>query len=179
MNLDVVAGSGNDEFYTPHYAILPLIKYLPPNSSIWCPFDSDKSLIVKNLADSGHFVINTHLDEGEDFFQFSEPLDCDLIISNPPYSKKTEVLEKLFGWGKPFGMLLGLVGLFESKKRFEMFRNNEFEVMYFDKRISYYRSYEDEKPALNPPFSSVWLCHKVLPKPVLFEVVDKKRGSNK
>ena len=28
MKMDKVAGSGNDEFYTPVYAITPLIKYL-------------------------------------------------------------------------------------------------------------------------------------------------------
>ena len=29
MQMDKVAGSGNDEFYTPRYAIEPIIKYLP------------------------------------------------------------------------------------------------------------------------------------------------------
>lgn len=30
MKMDKVAGSGNDEFYTPEYAIEPLIGYIPP-----------------------------------------------------------------------------------------------------------------------------------------------------
>lgn len=30
MKLDIVAGSKNDEFYTPEYAIRPIMKYLPP-----------------------------------------------------------------------------------------------------------------------------------------------------
>lgn len=29
MKLDKVANSGNDEFYTPDYAIKPLLKYIP------------------------------------------------------------------------------------------------------------------------------------------------------
>lgn len=29
MKLDIVAGSKNDEFYTPEYAIRPIMKYLP------------------------------------------------------------------------------------------------------------------------------------------------------
>lgn len=38
MKMDKVAGSGNDEFYTPEYAITPLYKYLPPPPvTIWCP----------------------------------------------------------------------------------------------------------------------------------------------
>lgn len=30
MKMDKVANSGNDEFYTPKYAITPLFKHLPP-----------------------------------------------------------------------------------------------------------------------------------------------------
>ena len=30
MKMDKVAGSGNDEFYTPAYAIAPIEKYLAP-----------------------------------------------------------------------------------------------------------------------------------------------------
>lgn len=30
MKMDKVAGSGNDEFYTPEYAITPITKYLVP-----------------------------------------------------------------------------------------------------------------------------------------------------
>jgi hypothetical protein len=30
MKMDLVAGSKNDEFYTPEYAIYPILKYLPP-----------------------------------------------------------------------------------------------------------------------------------------------------
>lgn len=30
MKMDKVAGSGNDEFYTPVYAVKPILKYLPP-----------------------------------------------------------------------------------------------------------------------------------------------------
>lgn len=43
MKLDKVANSGNDGFYTPYYAIEPLLKYIRPNSTIWCPFDTDES----------------------------------------------------------------------------------------------------------------------------------------
>lgn len=86
---------------------------------------------------------------------------------------KTEVLQRLFEIGKPFAMLVGVVGLFESQRRFNLFSNNEFEVMYFDKRIAYFKNYIDEKPSLNPPFSSVYLCHKMLPKQIVFETVNK------
>lgn len=37
MKMDKVAGSGNDEFYTPEYAIAPLYKYLAPPRSDMVP----------------------------------------------------------------------------------------------------------------------------------------------
>ena len=61
MKLDIVANSGNDEFYTPLYAIEPILKYIKPNSTIWCPFDTEESLFVNELIKGGHKVINTHI----------------------------------------------------------------------------------------------------------------------
>lgn len=174
MKMDVVAGSGNDEFYTPLYAIKPIEKYIKPNSTIWCPFDTEESLFVREFREKGHTVINTHLEMGDcgDFFKCKVP-ECDYIISNPPYSIKGDVLARLFEIGKPFAMLVGVVGLFEGSKRFNMFASNDFEIMYFNKRIAYFKDYAEQKPSLNPPFSSVYVCHKMLPKQIVFETVDK------
>jgi hypothetical protein len=70
-------------------------------------------------------------------------------------------------------MLIGVVGIFESKVRFNLFNSNEFEIMYFDKRVSYFKDYNDPKPSLNPPFSSVYICHNILPKQIIFEEIKK------
>ena len=53
--MDKVAGSGNDEFYTPVYAITPLIKYLKDKGykKILCPFDTKDSKIYKVLLSEG------------------------------------------------------------------------------------------------------------------------------
>ena len=80
-------------------------------------------------------------------------------------------MQRLFDINIPFAMLVGVVGLFESRKRFDMFRNNEFEIMYFNKRVKYFKSYNDPKPSLNPPFSSVYICHNILPKQIVFEEI--------
>lgn len=172
--MDKVAGSGNDEFYTPSYAIEPLKKYLVDFNSIWCPFDTAESSFVKEFSSMDKEVIHSSLLEGVDFFEQEVPaVDC--IVSNPPYSKKYEVLNRLFNIGKPFAMLVGVVGLFESSKRFNMFKNNDFEIMYFDKRIAYFKSYEDKKTTLNPPFSSVYICHNILPSKIVFEEINKNQ----
>lgn len=171
--MDVVANSGNDEFYTPEYAIQPILRYIKEKSIIWCPFDTEDSLFVKNFLQEGHSVIFTHISKGYDFFNCEIP-QCDYIISNPPYSAKGKVLSRLFNIGKPFAMLVGVVGLFESQDRFDMFRTNEFEIMYFNRRVAYFKDYSEQKPSLNPPFSSVYLCHKMLPKQIVFEQIQKQ-----
>lgn len=172
MKMDIVANSGNDEFYTPEYAVNPILKYIKPNSTIWCPFDTEYSWFVRILGSEGHHVIATHKDSNNDFFNMEIP-HCDYIISNPPYSCKGEVFKRLFEIGKPFAMLVGVVGLFESQKRFEMFRDNEFEILYMNRRIAYFKDYADSKPLLNPPFSSVYLCSKMLPRQICFETITK------
>jgi len=173
MKMDKVANSGNDEFYTPEYAITPILKYIKKGSVVWCPFDTKESNFCKMLNRMGCNVIATHIDNGADFFNFYPSCDFDYIISNPPYSIKSEVLKRLFELNKPFAMLIGVVGLFESQRRFEMFKNNEFEVMYLNRRVAYFKSFEEQKPSLNPPFSSVYLCKNVLPKQIIFEEINK------
>lgn len=172
MKMDKVAGSGNDEFYTPRYAVTPILKYIQSGSIVWCPFDTEESIFVKELRSSGVEVICTHLSTGQDFFDF-EPEGYDYIVSNPPYSIKAEVFDRLFKLGKPFAMLVGVVGLFESQKRFQMFKNNVFEIMYLNKRVAYFKDYSEQKPSLNPPFSSVYLCSKMLPTQIVFEEISK------
>lgn len=173
MRMDKLAGSGNDEFYTPYYAIKPILKYIEPRSTVWCPFDTADSLYVRALEAEGHNVIYTHISYGENFFDMDVP-ECDYIISNPPYSLKSEVLERLFEIGKQFAMLLGVVGLFESQRRFKMFRDNEFEIMYMNLRVDYFQDYGEIKPSKNPPFSSVYVASGMFPQQIVFEKIDKK-----
>jgi len=130
---------------------------------------------VKLLKQNEFNVVFTHVEFGCDFFNTDVPVGhIDYIISNPPYSMKTEVFKRLFELGIPFGMLVGVVGLFESQDRFKMFRDNKFEVMYFNKRISYFRDYSSQIPDLNPPFSSVYITMNILPERIVFETIEKK-----
>lgn len=172
--MDHVAGSQNDEFYTPPYAVRPILKYIAKESCVWCPFDTEDSHFVKLLKEHDCEVIATHYSSGDDFFDTHTPgFMADYIVSNPPYSKKTEVLERLFLLGLPFAMLVGVVGLFESKRRFKMFKENKFEIMYFDKRVAYFKNYDEQTPSIHPPFSSVYITQNILPNRIVFEEITK------
>lgn len=112
---------GTDEWYTPAAAVLPLLKFIKPNSRILCPFDTEESEYVKVLS-KNHTVFHSHIFEGKDFFQLSKP-DVDYVISNPPYSKRTEILKQLYKWGIPFAMMFNSNGIFDSRKRFNYASN--------------------------------------------------------
>lgn len=88
----------NDECMTPDYGVKPIIKYLPKNKIIWCPFDKEDSEFVKQLTAAGFKVVYSHIDNGQDFYTY-EPEEWDIIVSNPPFcfDTKTEIYTKN-GW---------------------------------------------------------------------------------
>ena len=157
---------GSDEVYTPYYAVKPILKYLKPNSTIWCPFDKEWSAFVNVLTEAGHKVIYTHIDNGNNFF-FTKR-DCDYIISNPPFSIKDEILAKLYELGKPFMMLLPLPSL-QSKTRYEMFNDNGLELLVFNDRIGYHTIESMNESRTGNHFASIYFCWNILPKKLIFE----------
>ena len=162
----------NDEYYTPANAILPIIKYLKPNSSIWCPFDTSNSKYVQVLRDNGFTVYHSHIsDRGGDFFTHEIP-DCDYIISNPPYSRKGEVFKRLYEIGKPFAMLINFQGIFDHKGRFELFKNNRVELMYLSPRVNYIKP--NQTKATGVPFQSGYLMSGISDEQLIFEYLVKE-----
>ena len=98
---------GGDEQYTPAKTVeilLPYIQHLK-GKTIWCPFDREDSQFVKVLIANGFKVVYSHLDYGQDFFEY-EPEQWDVIISNPPYTNKRKYWERCLDLGKPFALLL-------------------------------------------------------------------------
>jgi len=156
-----------DEYFTKPYAIYPLLKYIPKDKTVWCPFDKQHSNFVKLLQKHGCTVIYSHIHDGQDFFEY-EPAQYDYIISNPPYSLREPILERLFALQKPFALLINEAGLFDSKKRYELLKTNPFEIMIFNKRIDYIKGEETLKGV---PFKSIFLCSKLLPERFVFESI--------
>ena len=155
-----------DEWYTPENAIFPILKYIPKGSKIWCPFDTSESNYVKIFKKEGYDVIYTHIDNGSDFFDTY--IDCDYIISNPPYSVRNDILIRLFSLNKPFAMLMNSNGLFDSRVRWNLFKNNEFGLIYINKRVNYMKEYgKVEKSA--PPFQSIYITHGIINDKIIFD----------
>ena len=98
---------GGDEQYTPAKTVeilLPHIQHLK-DKIIWCPFDREDSQFVRVLRENGFNTICSHIDYGQDFFEY-EPEHWDVIISNPPYTNKRRYWERCLDLGKPFALLL-------------------------------------------------------------------------
>lgn len=110
----------DNKLYTPHYAVDHIIKYLPKDKIVWCPFDENWSAFYQRLKEEGFNVIRSSLSEGQDFFEY-ELEQWDIIVSNPPFSIKDKVLERLYSFYKPFAVLLPLNSL-QGKIRYKYFK---------------------------------------------------------
>ena len=77
----VLYSSGdNDECYTPPYGVQPILKYIPKDVKVWCPFDKAESEFVKQISQT-HSVEYSHIDEGKDFFTY-EPYHWDVMFDS-------------------------------------------------------------------------------------------------
>jgi len=156
-----------DEYYTPSILVKPILEYIKPNSTIWCPFDTEDSEFVILLKEAGHNVIYTHIWYGEDFFELD--IDCDYIISNPPFTKKLKVLDRLYKLNKPFAMVLGLP-ILNYQEIGEFFLDKDLQLLIVDKKVSF-----DGNTA---SFNNSYFCKDVLPKDIIFHHLEHN-NSNK
>lgn len=157
----------SDEKYTPRYAVLPIVKYLPPKSSVWCPFDTENSEFVLALKDAGHKVIQSHICTGQNFFEY-EPKRWDIIVSNPPFTEKVKIFERCLFFGKPFALLMSNFWLNDSAPC-RLFREKELQLLLFDKRVQY-------NDLSRVPFGSSYFCYKILPQQIVFENLTTVKG---
>ena len=149
-----------DEFRTPEYAIKPLLKYIPRNWVVWEPTGIN-SPITQFFRKHGYEVVETHIKTGFDFLRDSPDFRFDVIVTNPPYSKKTEFLKRAYRLGKPFAMLLPLTAL-EGVERGKLYRKYGVQLIVFDRRVEFI---EGKRGVW---FPVAWFCWKLLPRDLVF-----------
>ena len=158
----------SDEVYTPEYAVRPILKYIWPGEIVWCPFDKADSEYVKLISKTNE-VIYSHIDEGQNFFYY-EPEHYNVIISNPPFSCKDNVIKRLYELGKPYAVLLPIPSL-QGQTRFPYMK--DCQALIFDKRINYYTSLEKKETQKGVSFGSFYLRRNFLPKDLIFEELER------
>ena len=155
----------SDEVYTPSYAVKPIIKYIKPGSIVQCPFDTADSAYVEELNAAGFTVSYSHIDNGQNFFEY-EPDEYDVIISNPPFSIKDDILRRLDELDKPYAMLMPLPAL-QGQKRFKYLKGSQ--ALIFDKRVNYFKDLKTKEIQKGISFASIYICKNFLPSDLLFE----------
>ena len=167
--LKVNSFNKKDEYYTPPILVKPIIKYLKSNSTVWCPFDTKESEFVIQLEKAGHKVIYSHIWLEQDFFLYETKEHYDYIISNPPFTRKLEVLRRLYELDKPFAIILGLP-ILNYQEIGEFFLNKDLQLLIVDKKVSF-----DGNTA---SFNNSYFCKDILPKDIIFEHLENN-NSNK
>ena len=178
--LTAKTNKASDETFTPAYAIKPLVKYIQQymdrnnktRLTIWCPFDYENSKYVEVLSQIPNVkIIYTHIDTGENFFFYEPKEDYDIIISNPPFSCKDDILKRLYELNKPYAMLLPIPTL-QGQTRFPYMQDIQY--LGFDKRIEYYRDITMKETQKGVAFGSCYLCKDFLPKDLIIEQLTKE-----
>lgn len=158
---DILYSKGkNDECYTPEYGVFPILKYIPENTVVWCPFDKKESEFVK-LISLTNKVIHSHIEEGQDFYDYEPNEHWDIIISNPPFTNKRKIFERVLSFNKPFALIMSITWLNDSAP-VKIFKDRNFQLLMFDKRIAY-------NGLGRPTFSSAYFCCDFLPKQIIME----------
>ena len=167
MNVGYLTADREDnELYSPYYVVDHIVKYIPKDKIVWCPFDEEWSAFYQRFKELGYKVVRSSLAEGQDFFEY-EPEQWDVIISNPPFAVKDKVLERLYSFNKPFAVLLPLNSL-QGSKRFKFFQRG-IQMLSFDSRVCYHNKDNMDKPIKGSPFATAYFCRNVLPKDLVLE----------
>ena len=82
-----------------------------------------------------------------------------MIISNPPFTKKLQVLKRLYEIDKPFAMILGLP-ILNYQEVGSFFLNKKLQLLIVDKKVSF-----DGNTA---SFNNSYFCYKMLPQDLMF-----------
>ena len=164
------SGGNNDECYTPDYAVQPILEYIPKDVTVWCPFDTEESQFVKQISKTNP-VTYSHLDKGQDFFQY-QPSEWDIIISNPPFSNKKKFFKRALAFNKPFALIMTNTWLNDSTPKI-LFKDKDLQLLMFDKRMEFINSNGQVNNKIT--FSSSYYCWNFLPKQIIMKTLNKPK----
>lgn len=124
MDVESIRG---DEYYTREKDAEIIAQHIIKPLTVWLPFNDRGKAFDKILPDHGHKVICT---DG-DFFTTEPPEGTEAVISNPPFSRKKEVVRRLDDLGLKYALIMPFLWLndgipFDSANQLMMFRKRMF-----------------------------------------------------
>ena len=166
----------HDDYMTPKFAWQNIKKYIPKDKLIWEAFygDGDSGDYLKEM---GFNVIH----DKDDFFKSNKG---ELVVSNPPFSKSKEVLNRMVKLQKPFIMIMP-----SSKINTQYFRKlfsdseDKIQIIVPRKRISFIKKVDGKIPenwGNRCNFDCFYYCWKInLPRDIMWlsdeECVEMKK----
>tara|TARA_R110001606_G_C14978256_1_gene604066 strand:- start:65 stop:559 length:495 start_codon:yes stop_codon:yes gene_type:complete len=151
----------HDDYMTPKYVWENIKQYIPEDKVIWEPFYGDGKS-GDYLTELGFAVVHND----NDFFKNDEG---DAIVSNPPFSKTKEIMERLMILDKPFILIMPSAKMVTKAIR-ENFKDtdNPLQIIIPRKRIQFIKNGEDfhEKKC---NFDCYYYCYKMnLPRDIIW-----------
>ena len=138
----------DDDYMTPKSAWEQIAPFIPKDKVIYEAFYGDGSSGA-HLRELGFNVIH----EPIDFFANTHL--GDLIVSNPPFTKKKEVLETLVRINKPFILLMPLATLATAYCR-QLFNSGGLLLVMPKKRIQFIK---EDKMTSKCNFETAFFCY--------------------
>lgn len=171
-----------DEYFTPGLLVDMLVPYLEKweiwfstkynrQPVIWLPFDTEESKYYTILKEKGFQVVRSHLNDDKDFFLW-QPEQFDLIVSNPPFSKKLEVFERIiFDLKKPFVLLMNMMAInYQNISNLFQFVNPKIQFIIPDKKVSF--------DGNTSSFSSGYVCYDFIDHTEFIHLPHNNVGNN-
>lgn len=145
----------HDDYMTPKYAWENIQHLIPKNKVIWEAFYGD-GMSGNYLRELGFEVIHEPIN-------FFENNLGEIIVSNPPFSKSKEVIQRLKQLDKPFIIIMPSSKINTSYFR-ETFMNSGLQIIIPRKRIHFEKHVEGKmvegwKNACN--FDCFYYCYKI------------------
>ncbi len=109
-----------DYYPTPQAVTVALMEFLKlPQSTIWeCA--AGQGTMSSVLEHYGHRVVSTDIQTGTDYLTTPPPEAFDAIITNPPFNKSQEFIEKALNEADVVAMVLK-TQYWHAKKRYQLF----------------------------------------------------------
>ncbi len=151
----------NDEYYTPPDAWTDIARYIPRDKTIWEPFNTTadpRSLeSSEHLRTLGFDVVAAPYDPETGANDFFASDHGDIVVSNPPFTRKRDVLKRLRELGKPFILILPVPTMNTGYFR-EMFLQDEhLGIIIPRKRINF----RNKRNASSNCFECYYYCWRI------------------
>tara|TARA_R110002020_G_scaffold75872_2_gene192808 strand:+ start:9934 stop:10434 length:501 start_codon:yes stop_codon:yes gene_type:complete len=153
-----------NDFMTPDYVWDWLEPYIPRDKVIWEPFYGDGTS-GDYLKSKGYDIIH----ENEDFFEHNKG---EMVLSNPPFSTKKQIIERLIQLDKPFILLLPVSTICYN---YAKIMKDKIQIIVPKRRIKFKRFDKDtqkihpEWEKHTPAFDCLFYCYKMnFPKDINF-----------